>query len=45
MYPAIMARASGTRMWPFSRVANPGQFLELHGEDTMLQATVKRLSG
>ena len=41
----IMAGGSGTRLWPLSRAAHPKQFLRLHGEDTMLQATVKRLSG
>jgi|TARA_B110000240_G_scaffold39714_1_gene44063 mannose-1-phosphate guanylyltransferase len=40
-----MAGGSGTRLWPLSRAAHPKQFLRLHGEDTMLQATVKRLSG
>jgi|TARA_B110000091_G_scaffold201053_1_gene232331 mannose-1-phosphate guanylyltransferase len=41
----IMAGGSGTRLWPLSRSAHPKQFLSLHGDDTMLQATVKRLSG
>lgn len=41
----IMAGGSGTRLWPHSRAAHPKQFLNLHGEGTMLQATVKRLSG
>jgi len=40
-----MAGGSGTRLWPLSRAAHPKQFLKLHGEDTMLQETVKRLSG
>ena len=43
--PVIMAGGSGTRLWPLSRAAHPKQLLKLHGEDTMLQATVKRLSG
>jgi mannose-1-phosphate guanylyltransferase len=43
--PVIMAGGSGTRLWPLSRAAHPKQFLRLHGEDAMLQATVKRLSG
>jgi mannose-1-phosphate guanylyltransferase len=40
-----MAGGSGTRLWPLSRAAHPKQFLNFYGEDTMLQATVKRLSG
>ena len=43
--PVIMAGGSGTRLWPLSRAVHPKQFLRLHSEDTMLQATVKRLSG
>jgi mannose-1-phosphate guanylyltransferase len=41
----VMAGGSGTRLWPLSRAAHPKQFLALYGDDTMLQATVKRLSG
>ncbi|MDC1307023.1 mannose-1-phosphate guanylyltransferase/mannose-6-phosphate isomerase [Pseudomonadales bacterium] len=41
----IMAGGSGTRLWPLSRAAHPKQFLALHGEDTMLQTTFKRLAG
>ena len=43
--PVIMAGGSGTRLWPLSRAAHPKQFLRLHGEDTMLQTTLKRVSG
>lgn len=39
----VMAGGSGTRLWPLSRAAHPKQFLALHGQDTMLQATFKRL--
>ena len=39
----VMAGGSGTRLWPLSRAAHPKQFLALHGEDTMLQSTFKRL--
>ena len=41
----IMAGGSGTRLWPLSRAGHPKQFLSLIGEDTMLQSTVRRLSG
>mgnify|MGYP001370605555 CR=1 FL=1 len=41
----ILAGGSGTRLWPLSRAAHPKQFLALYDEYTMLQATVKRLSG
>jgi mannose-1-phosphate guanylyltransferase len=41
----IMAGGSGTRLWPLSRSSHPKQFLALHGTDTMLQATLKRLNG
>jgi len=41
----VMAGGSGTRLWPLSRAAHPKQFLALHGKDTMLQATFKRLHG
>ena len=40
-----MAGGSGTRLWPVSRANHPKQFLALHGDDTMLQSTVKRLEG
>ena len=41
----IMAGGSGTRLWPLSRAGHPKQFLKLHGGDTMLQSTIKRLEG
>ena len=39
----VLAGGSGTRLWPLSRAAQPKQFSALHGDDTMLQATFKRL--
>jgi len=39
----VMAGGSGTRLWPLSRAGRPKQFLALNGENTMLQATMKRL--
>ena len=41
----LMAGGSGSRLWPLSRANHPKQFLSLHAEDSMLQSTVKRLSG
>lgn len=41
----VMAGGTGSRLWPLSRATHPKQFLSLHGEDTMLQSTVKRLDG
>ncbi|WP_076408043.1 mannose-1-phosphate guanylyltransferase/mannose-6-phosphate isomerase [Shewanella sp. UCD-KL12] len=43
--PVVMAGGSGTRLWPLSRQRFPKQFLTLDGEDSMLQATLLRLSG
>lgn len=42
--PVLLSGGSGTRLWPLSREAYPKQFLPLAGEDTMLQATWKRVA-
>lgn len=39
----ILSGGSGTRLWPLSRKAYPKQFLNLYGEGTMFQQTVKRV--
>lgn len=41
--PFILAGGSGTRFWPRSRRSHPKQLLSLHGERSMLQATLDRL--
>lgn len=41
----IMAGGSGTRFWPYSTPEKPKQFLDLTGEGSMLQLTVRRLEG
>jgi mannose-1-phosphate guanylyltransferase / mannose-6-phosphate isomerase len=40
----ILAGGTGTRLWPLSRLQLPKQFLRLHGEKTLLETTIDRLS-
>lgn len=40
----LLSGGSGTRLWPLSREAYPKQFLPLVGDDTMLQATWRRVT-
>ncbi len=42
--PIIMAGGSGTRLWPLSRSMYPKQFLNIVGDNTMLEDTVARLA-
>lgn len=42
--PVILAGGQGTRLWPFSRVARPKQFLSLTGSTSLFQETLKRAS-
>ncbi len=43
--PVLMAGGSGTRLWPVSRKSFPKQFAQLVGEETLFQASARRLSG
>ncbi len=45
VYAVIMAGGVGSRFWPRSREKSPKQLLEIVGEGTMIQNTVKRLGG
>jgi len=45
MYVVILAGGGGTRLWPLSRPDRPKPFLPLFGEESLLQATVRRLDG
>lgn len=45
LLPVIMAGGTGSRLWPLSRELYPKQFICLHGQHSMLQETVMRLSG
>ena len=43
--PVILCGGSGTRLWPLSRKSYPKQFVPLVDEQTLFQASAKRLSG
>jgi len=43
--PVILCGGSGTRLWPLSRKSYPKQFVSLLGEESLFQASAKRLSG
>ncbi len=43
--PVVLSGGSGTRLWPLSREKYPKQLLALVSEDSLLQATVRRLEG
>ena len=44
LYTLIMAGGSGTRFWPRSKAVKPKQYLNLFGNDSLLQSTIKRFS-
>jgi mannose-1-phosphate guanylyltransferase len=44
-YALILAGGSGTRFWPLSRNARPKQLLNLFGDGTLLEQTIRRLDG
>ncbi|WP_372085207.1 mannose-1-phosphate guanylyltransferase/mannose-6-phosphate isomerase [Tistrella mobilis] len=43
--PVILCGGGGTRLWPLSRKSLPKQFLPLVSSGTMLQETLRRVSG
>ncbi|MEX0301549.1 MAG: mannose-1-phosphate guanylyltransferase/mannose-6-phosphate isomerase [Leisingera sp.] len=43
--PVLLCGGSGTRLWPLSRKSYPKQFVPLTGEETLFQASARRLSG
>ena len=45
LYVLILAGGSGERFWPLSRKSRPKQLLSLFSEETMLEATLRRLDG
>lgn len=44
-YALILAGGSGTRFWPLSRNSRPKQLLDLFGDGTLLDQTIRRLDG
>ncbi len=43
LYPVILAGGSGTRLWPWSRVNLPKQFLKVDGQKSLLQNCLDRV--
>ena len=43
IYPVILCGGAGTRLWPLSRASKPKQFLNLTGDGSLLQETVRRV--
>ena len=43
--PVLLCGGSGTRLWPLSRKSYPKQFARFVGDDSLFQASAKRLSG
>ena len=43
--PVLLCGGVGSRLWPVSRQGRPKQYLNLIGEDSMLQQTLIRLEG
>lgn len=42
--PVIMCGGAGTRLWPASRETMPKQFIQLLGQESTFQATLRRVS-
>ncbi len=43
--PILLCGGSGTRLWPLSRKSYPKQFVSFIGDESLFQASAKRLSG
>ena len=45
IHPLLLCGGSGTRLWPLSRKSYPKQFTRLTGNESLFQASARRLSG
>ncbi|MEC9197295.1 MAG: mannose-1-phosphate guanylyltransferase/mannose-6-phosphate isomerase [Pseudomonadota bacterium] len=45
IHPVLLCGGSGTRLWPLSRKSYPKQFVNLSGDESLYQASARRLSG
>lgn len=45
IHPVLLSGGSGTRLWPLSRKSYPKQFTQLVGDESLYQASARRLSG
>jgi mannose-1-phosphate guanylyltransferase / mannose-6-phosphate isomerase len=45
IHPILLCGGSGTRLWPLSRKSFPKQFARLMGNESLFQASARRLSG
>ena len=44
VYSVLLAGGTGSRLWPVSRELFPKQLVNLAGDDSLIQNTIKRLS-
>jgi mannose-1-phosphate guanylyltransferase/mannose-6-phosphate isomerase len=45
IHPVILCGGAGTRLWPLSRRSYPKQFAKLIGQESLFQASARRLRG
>jgi len=45
IHPVLLCGGSGTRLWPLSRKSYPKQFSSLTGDQSLFQASARRLAG
>lgn len=45
IHPVLLCGGSGTRLWPLSRKSFPKQFARLIGDESLFQASARRLAG